>query len=51
MNVMQKNYKHRVKEEVMELLKKVLASPIESMNDGVLALVAEKCIVKTALVL
>lgn len=46
MNVMQKNYKHHGKEEVMELLQKILASPIEYMNDGVLALIAEKLIVK-----
>ncbi|MBN8675936.1 MAG: RtcB family protein [Chitinophagales bacterium] len=46
MNVMQKNYKHHGKKEVMELLQKVLASPIEYMNDGVLALIAEKLIVK-----
>ena len=29
MNVMQKSYKHRNKEEVMELLQKVLTNPIE----------------------
>ncbi len=46
MNVMQKNYKHHGKEEVMELLQKVLARPIGYMNDGVLALIAEKLIVK-----
>lgn len=42
MNVMQKNYKHHGKEEVMELLKKVLASPIEYKDDAVLALIAEQ---------
>ena len=46
MNVMQKNYKHHGKEEVMELLHKVLANPIEYMNDAVLALVAEQLIPK-----
>ena len=46
MNVMQKNYKHHTKEEVMELLKKVLANPMEYMNDGVLGLIAEKLIAK-----
>lgn len=46
MNVMQKNYKHQKKEEVMELLQKVLASPIEYMNDAVLALIAEQLIPK-----
>ncbi len=42
MNVMQKKYKHHTKEDVMELLKKVLASPIEYKNDAVLALIAKE---------
>jgi len=42
MNVMQKNYKHHKKEEVMELLKKVLASPVEYKDDAVLALIAKQ---------
>ncbi len=46
MNVMQKNYKHQKKEEVMELLKKVLASPIEYKDDAVLALIAEQLLPK-----
>ncbi len=44
MNVMQKNYKHQKKEEVMELLQKVLANPIEYKDDAVLALIAEQLI-------
>ncbi len=46
MNVMQKNYKHHAKEDVMELLKKVLASPIEYKGDAVLALIAEQLLPK-----
>ncbi len=42
MNVMQKNYKHHGKEEVMEILQKVLATPVEYTNDAVLALIAEQ---------
>jgi tRNA-splicing ligase RtcB len=42
MNVMEKNFKHHDKEEVMELLKKVLQSPIEYRNDAVLAMIAEQ---------
>lgn len=42
MNVMQKNYKHHKKEEVTELLKKVLASPVEYKDDAVLALIAKQ---------
>jgi tRNA-splicing ligase RtcB len=44
MNLMQKNYKHQNKEEVMELLQKVLANPIEYMNDAILALIAKELI-------
>ncbi|MFT3748821.1 MAG: RtcB family protein [Agriterribacter sp.] len=46
MNVMQKHYKHEAKEEVMELLKKILATPVEYKNDAVLGLIAEKLIPK-----
>jgi len=46
MNVMQKNYKHHGKEEVMEILKKVLASPVEYKDDAVLALIAEQLLPK-----
>ncbi len=42
MNVMQKNYKHHTKEEVMELLKAVLASPASYLDDAVLALIAKQ---------
>jgi tRNA-splicing ligase RtcB (3'-phosphate/5'-hydroxy nucleic acid ligase) len=46
MNVMQKNYKHQAKEEVMEILGKVLASPVEYKDDPVLALIAEQLLPK-----
>ncbi len=46
MNVMMKNYKHHKKEDVMEILKSVLASPVEYMDDAVLALIAEQLIQK-----
>ena len=46
MNVMEKNYKHSTKEEAMKILEAVLASPVEYSNDAVLALIAEKLIVK-----
>ncbi len=42
MNVMQKNYKHHTKEEVMELLKAVLASPADYLDDAVLSLIAKQ---------
>jgi tRNA-splicing ligase RtcB len=46
MNVVQKNFKHHAKEEVMELLKKVLNAPIEYENDAVLGLIAEQLMPK-----
>src|SRR4249919_1843444 len=46
MNVMEKNYKHHTKEEAMEILKAVLAAPVEYVNDAVLALIAEKLLPK-----
>ncbi|HEX2628230.1 MAG TPA: RtcB family protein [Chitinophagaceae bacterium] len=46
MNVMNKHHKHAEKEDVMELLKKVLASPVEYTNDAVLAMIAEQLIPK-----
>jgi len=45
-NVMQRSYKHHGKEEVMEILQKVLASPIEYKDDAVLALIAEQLLPK-----
>jgi tRNA-splicing ligase RtcB (3'-phosphate/5'-hydroxy nucleic acid ligase) len=42
MNIMQKSYKHTAKEEVMELLKNILAAPVEYKNDAVLALIARE---------
>jgi len=46
MNVIQKNYKHHGKEEVMEILQKVLASPVEYKDDAVFALIAEQLLPK-----
>src|SRR3990170_9139016 len=47
MNVVQKNYKRHTKEEVMEILKKVLESPIEYKDDAILALIAKELIKKS----
>jgi tRNA-splicing ligase RtcB (3'-phosphate/5'-hydroxy nucleic acid ligase) len=46
MNVMEKNYKHHTKEAAMEILRKVLVSPIEYKDDAVLALIAEQLLPK-----
>ncbi|MFT3949558.1 MAG: RtcB family protein [Agriterribacter sp.] len=48
MNVMQKHYKHESKQDVMELLKKILAAPVEYDNDAVLGLIVEKLIPKAS---
>jgi tRNA-splicing ligase RtcB len=49
MNAMEKHYKHHTKEDVMEILKAVLASPIEYKNDAVLGMIAEKLLPKEEL--
>src|SRR5215216_3342410 len=41
MNVMERNFKHDTKEKAFEVLKAVLASPVEYMNDEVLAPIAK----------
>jgi tRNA-splicing ligase RtcB len=46
MYVMEKYFKHHTKEEAMEILKAVLAAPVEYVNDAVLALIAEKLVPK-----
>lgn len=46
MNTMEKNFKHSKKEDVMELLQKVLASPIEYKNDAILSVIAERLLPK-----
>ena len=46
MNVMEKHFKHHNKEDVMEVLKNVLAAPVEFMDDAVLALIADQLIPK-----
>src|SRR4249919_3658017 len=46
MNLMEKNYKHVAKEEVMNILRSVLASPVEFTGDAVLALIAEQLMPK-----
>jgi len=49
MHVMEKNYKHHRKEEAIEILKSVLASPLEYKNDTVLALIAEQLLPKATM--
>jgi len=48
MRVMGKNYKHTRKEEAMEILKNILAAPVEYENDAVLGLIAQQLIPKAA---
>ena len=40
MNIMEKNYKFTEQEDVMDLLRQILASPVEYANDAVLGLIA-----------
>jgi tRNA-splicing ligase RtcB len=46
MNIMEKNYKFEKEEKVMELLKTILASPVEYANDAVLGLIAQQLMPK-----
>jgi tRNA-splicing ligase RtcB len=46
MNIMEKNYKFSEQEDVMNLLKQILASPVEYENDTVLGLIARQLIPK-----
>ena len=46
MNVMGKNYKFESEDVVMNLLKQILASPVEYANDTVLGLIAQQLIPK-----
>ena len=46
MALLEKHYKHAEKEEVMNILKNVLASPVEFAGDAVLALIAAQLLPK-----
>ena len=46
MNAVEKQYKHHNKEDVMDVLKAVLASPLEYKNDAILSVIAEKLLPK-----
>ena len=46
MKVMEKNFKHHKKEDVMHILKEVLAAPVEYADDAVLALIAQHLLPK-----
>ncbi|HEY6979006.1 MAG TPA: RtcB family protein [Chitinophagaceae bacterium] len=49
MNVIEKNFKHHTKEDAFEILKAVLASPAEHIDDAVLAPIAKMLLPKKVL--
>ncbi len=49
MDVVGKHFKHEKKEDIMEILKAVLASPLEYKNDAVLGMIADKLLPKEEL--
>lgn len=49
MNIMEKHYKHEKEETVMNLLRTILASPVEYANDAILGLIAQQLIPKPAI--
>ena len=48
MNVMEKNFKHHTKEQAFDILKEVLAAPIQYINDPALSLIAQKLMPKVS---
>src|ERR1700742_34680 len=46
MNIMEKEYKFEKEEVVMDLLRKILAAPVEYANDAVLGLIAQQLLPK-----
>lgn len=48
MNIMEKNYKFEKEEDVMNLLRSILAAPVEYENDAVLGLIARQLLPKPA---
>lgn len=48
MNVMEKNFRHHSKEQAFEILKEVLQSPKDYINDEVLGLIAKSLLPKSA---
>ncbi|MEO6315974.1 MAG: RtcB family protein [Chitinophagaceae bacterium] len=46
MRVMEKNYRHSLKHEAMEILKNILSAPVEYENDAVLGLIAQQLLPK-----
>jgi len=49
MKIMEKHYKFEKEEEVMKLLKAILAAPVEYANDAILGLIAEQLLPKQEL--
>lgn len=48
MNIMEKNYKHHTREEVLDILKNILSSPSDYVNDEVLGMIAKQLLPKVS---
>jgi tRNA-splicing ligase RtcB len=46
MNIMEKNYKHHTEEEALDILKNILSSPVDYVNDEVLGMIARQLVPK-----
>ena len=46
MNIMEKNYKHNTEEEALNILKNLLSSPADHVNDEVLGMIARQLVPK-----
>src|SRR6266498_3208509 len=47
MNIMEKNYKHHTQEEALDILKNIVSSPADYINDEVLGMIAKQLIKKS----
>ncbi len=46
MNIMERNYKHHTEEKALEILKKIVASPADYVNDETLGMIAQQLVPK-----
>jgi tRNA-splicing ligase RtcB len=48
MNIMKKNYKHHSQEEALDIIKKIISSPADYVNDEVLGMIAKQLVPKAS---
>ena len=48
MNIMEKNYKHHTEEEALDILRNIVSSPADYVNDEILGMVAKQLVPKVS---